>query len=90
MVEFGHSGSVIVRGERAARRGPSLRLVRSAAAEEHLLELAAGYQQLHGGGLTDSEAFARAGRGYVVVLVASLLLWLLIALAIFELVAAAS
>ena len=55
------------------------------SADERLLELAAAYQQMHGGLVDEREAFARAGRAYLVVLVGSILLWVLIALAIFEL-----
>jgi hypothetical protein len=40
--------------------------------------------------LSEREAFARAGRAYLVVLVASLLVWLLIGFAIFELISASS
>jgi hypothetical protein len=54
-------------------------------ADERLLEVAAPYQQLHGGLLDEREAFACAGRAYLVVLVGSILLWVLIGLAVFEL-----
>ena len=73
MVEFGHIGPLL----RAPRR--------STSADEQLLEVAAAYQQLHGGVLDEREAFARAGRAYLIVLVGSILLWVLIGLAIFEL-----
>jgi hypothetical protein len=73
MVEFGHIGPLL----RTPRR--------STSADDQLLEAAAAYQQLHGGLLDEREAFARAGRAYLVVLVGSILLWVLIGLAIFEL-----
>ena len=73
MVEFGHIRPLL----KAPRR--------SASADERLLELAAAYQQMHGGLVDEREAFARAGRAYLVVLVGSILLWVLIGLAIFEL-----
>jgi hypothetical protein len=73
MVEFGHIRPLL----KAPRR--------SAQADERLLEVAAAYQQLHGGLLDEREGFARAGRAYLVVLVGSILLWVLIGLAIFEL-----
>ena len=73
MVEFGHIRPLL----KAPRH--------SGSADERLLEVAAAYQQLHGGLLNEREAFARAGRAYLVVLVASILLWVLIGLAIFEL-----
>ena len=73
MVEFGHIRPLL----KAPRR--------SASADERLLELAAAYQQMHGGLVDEREAFGRAGRAYLVVLVGSILLWVLIGLAIFEL-----
>ena len=73
MVEFGHIGPLL----KAPRR--------STSADEQLLEVAAAYQQLHGGVLDEREAFAGAGRAYLIVLVGSILLWVLIGLAIFEL-----
>jgi len=73
MVEFGHIRPLL----KASRR--------SASADERLLEVAAAYQQMHGGLVDEREAFARAGRAYLVVLVGSILLWVLIGLAIFEL-----
>ena len=73
MVEFGHTGSLL----KISRH--------SRSTDERLLEVAAAFQQLHGGMLDERVAFARAGRAYLVVLVGSLLLWVLIGLAIFEL-----
>jgi hypothetical protein len=73
MVEFGHIRPLL----KAPRR--------SLPVDERLLEVAAAYQQLHGGLLDEREAFACAGRAYLVVLVGSILLWVLIGLAVFEL-----
>jgi hypothetical protein len=87
MVEFGHSGSLEIPRHEQPRRAP-LRLVHSAPAEERLLELAARYQELHGNDLTQVDALARAGRAFLVVLVASLLAWLLLGLAVYQLYAA--